>query len=65
VAYALISANETGDPSEIEDLIGDVVAQLFKDAGVEHKRVSARGQSYSIAEEAYNEFAAWFNMPWE
>ncbi len=65
VAEALVSASETGDPSETEDLIGDVVAQLFKDAGVDYRRTNARGQPYSIAEQAYLEFTEWFNMPWE
>jgi hypothetical protein len=35
------------------------------DAGAEYERVSSHGDHYSIADEAYNEFARWFDYPWE
>ncbi len=65
VEDSLLSAGETGNPEEAEEAIGDVVKQLFKDAGVEYQRTSARGDHYSITESVYAEFVSWFDMPWE
>ena len=65
INQSLMDSSETSDPSEVKDLLHDAVAQLFKDAGVEYGRVSARGQPYSIADEAYSEYVYWFDMPWE
>ena len=64
-AASLLEATEASDPSEINDLIHDAVVQLFKDAKVRFERTSARGAKYSLAEEAYEEFIHWFDMPWE
>jgi hypothetical protein len=64
VALSLIAANEM-DPGGIKDELHDVVQRLFKDAGVTFDRVSKRGESYSIADEAYNEFFSWYNYPWD
>lgn len=64
VALSLISATEMG-PDEIKDELHDVVKRLFTDAGVTFDRVSAGGDPYSIADEAYNEFVSWFDYPWE
>ncbi len=65
LAFCLIEATEASDPSEVEDLIHDAVVQLFKDAKVRFERTNARGERYSIAEEAYAEFIHWYDMPWE
>lgn len=65
LAFCLIEATEVSDPSEVEDLIHDAVVQLFKDAKVRFERTSARGNRYSIAEDAYTEFIHWYDMPWE
>jgi hypothetical protein len=65
LAASLVEATEASDPSEVEDLIHDAVAQLFEDAKVRLERTSARGDRYSIAENAYDEFIHWFDMPWE
>ncbi len=65
LAVSLIEATEVSDPSEVEDLIHDAVVQLFKDAKVRFERTSARGDRYSIAQDAYTEFIHWFDMPWE
>ena len=62
---SLLEASEANDPSEVEDLIHDAVVQLFKDAKVRFERTSARGVKYSLAEEAYEEFIHWGDMPWE
>ena len=60
----LINANEMG-PDEIKDELHDVVKRLFKDTGVTFDRVSKRGEQYSVAEEAYEEFVHWFDYPWD
>jgi hypothetical protein len=65
LAYSLTLASEVGDSSEVADLLHDAVVQLFKDAKVPFERTSARGMQYSIAEEAYEEFIHWYDMPWE
>ena len=65
VAMSLIDADDAGYPDGIKELIHDVVDRLFKDAGVAYERVSKRGEHYSIADEVYNEFASWFDYPWD
>ena len=65
VAMSLIDADDAGYPDGIKALIHDVVDRLFKDAGVSYERISKRGEQYSIADEAYNEFAHWFDYPWD
>lgn len=65
VAMSLIDAADAGYPDGIKELIHDVVDRLFKDAGVSYERVSKRGDHYSIADEVYNEFASWFDYPWD
>ena len=65
LAASLLDATEASDPSEVKDVIHDAVVQLLKDANVRFERTSARGTKYSLAEEAYEEFIHWFDMPWE
>ena len=65
IIQSLLDSTEVSDPSEVKALLHDAVSQLFKDAGVEYGRTSARGQHYSIAEDAYEEYIHWFEMPWE
>jgi hypothetical protein len=65
VAQALLDSSEIGDPQEVAEYLYDIVDQLFKDAKVKHKRTSARGEGYSIAESALEEYVSWFDMPWE
>lgn len=65
VAMSLIDTTDTGDPENIKELIHDVVDGLFKDAGVQYKRVSKRGEHYSIADEIYNELSSWYDYPWD
>lgn len=64
VALSLINANEMGF-DEIKDELHDVVKCLFKDAGVTFDRVSKRGEPYSIADAAYDEFVRWYDYPWD
>ncbi len=65
VAQSLLSSADAMEVTEVKELLEDVVAQLFKDAGIHYKRVNARGQDYSIAESIYEEYIHWFDMPWE
>ena len=58
------SVCEYYDDGDIDPAI-ELAEDLFMDAGVNHERVSSRGESYSLAEEAVREFLAWGNMPWE
>jgi hypothetical protein len=64
VALSLINANEMG-PDEIKDELHDIMTRLFKDAGVTFDRVSKRGEPYSIADQAYDEFVRWYDYPWD
>ena len=65
IALSLLSSTEASDPSEVKELIHDVVTKLFKDARVEFSRTSSRGYQYSIADDAYAEYIHWYDMPWE
>lgn len=65
IANSLIESTEVYDPDDVKKLLHGAVTRLFKDAGVEFRRTSARGEDYSIAETAYEEYISWFNMPWE
>ena len=65
IVYSLLESTETGDPEDVKKLIHDAVVKLFKDAHVEYGRTSARGQHYSIADDAYAEYVSWYDMPWE
>jgi hypothetical protein len=65
VAQALLDATDGGDPEEVGEYLYDIVDRLFKDAKVKHKRTSARGVDYSIAEDALEEYVRWFDTPWE
>ncbi len=62
---SLLEASDMNDPSEVKSLIHDAVVQLFKDASVRFERTNARGDKYSLAEDSYEEFIHWFDMPWE
>ena len=65
VAASLLDTTEVGDLSEVKALLHDVVTRLFKEAGVGFQRTSSRGVSYSIADDAYEEYLHWDLMPWE
>jgi hypothetical protein len=65
LAYSLLEAGEASDPDEVKELIHDAVIQLFKDAKVRFERTNARGDKYSLAEDGYEGFIHWFDMPWE
>jgi hypothetical protein len=65
VVQALIDASETDDPEEAQEYLAGLLQQLFRDAHVAYRRSSSRGEEYSIAESAIDEFINWYNMPWE
>jgi len=62
-AGSLIRAAEEADPEQVAEQIGDLVERLFGEAKVAGKRVTARGDEYSILDSAIQEFASWYAMP--
>jgi hypothetical protein len=64
-AKSLIDSTETADPDDVKGLLHDVVAQLFKDAGVTYERTAKSGEHYSIADEVYAEYVRWPDYPWD
>jgi hypothetical protein len=65
VSQSLIDSAEAFEPEDVKAVLHDVVARLFKDAGAAFNRMSARGEQYSIVDEAYAEYIHWFDMPWD
>lgn len=65
VAQILIAASEAQDPESVQESLVGLLQQLFYDAQVSYQRSSLRGDDYSIAESAIDEFINWYNMPWE
>jgi hypothetical protein len=53
------------EQSDEYELAFDFIDCLCREAGMLNQRESARGEDYSIAENAILEYAAWYNMPWE
>jgi hypothetical protein len=58
------SALEGQDEGDLQAVV-ELVEKLFDDAGVLYQRSNRRGEAYSIAAEAVNEFITWKNMSWE
>ncbi len=69
LSQALITLNEepylAQEQSDEFELVFGLIDGLCNEAGILNGRVSARGENYSIAENAILEYAAWYNMPWE
>jgi len=65
IVQSLLDSTEASDPSEVKELLHDAVTRLFKDARVEYRRTSSRGDPYSIVDDAYEEYIHWYDMPWE
>jgi hypothetical protein len=69
LAQALVSLDQephlATEESEEYELMFDLIDELCREAGMRNLRESARGESYSIAENAIAEYAAWYDMPWE
>jgi hypothetical protein len=47
------------------EVLSALIDNLCREAGMTNYRESARGESYTIAENAITEYASWYNMPWE
>ena len=65
VADRLIAAYDEGHDEEAVKKLLPIVRNLFRDAGVESERVAKSGEEYSIAEQAIQEYFAWFNYEWD
>ena len=69
LSQALITLEEepylAHEQSDEYEIVYDVIDSLCTEAGMRNERESARGECYSIAENAILEYAAWYNMPWE
>ncbi len=69
LGHALITLDEephlAAEDSEEYELVSDLIDKLCREAGMHNLRESARGESYSIAENVIAEYTAWYNMPWE
>ena len=65
VEASLLRASEEADWQVAAGEISDIVKRLFRDASVSHRRVSARGDEYSIVDGVCLEYVSWYNMPWE
>lgn len=63
MAHRLIES--VSNPDAARDLLLGPVEQLFRDADVPYQRKSRRGEQYSIAEDAIEEYVDWELMPWE
>ncbi len=63
VANRLIES--VSNPDDARKLLLRSVEQLFRDAGVPFKRKTRRGEQYSIAADAIEEYVDWELMPWE
>ncbi len=65
VAILLREAWDAGWSERTKEMIHELIDRLFRDAGVSYERVSKRGQPYSIADEAFEEFLRWYDYPWD
>jgi hypothetical protein len=57
-------ASECEDDAGLLPLIRET-EKLFEDAGARFGRANRKGDAYSIAEEAVQQFLHWDEMPWE
>ena len=64
-ANLLRNAWDTGWSEHTKDAIIELIDRLFRDANVSYERVSKRGEAYSIANEAFEEFLRWYDYPWD
>ena len=53
------------EASEEYERLFELIDEMCREAGLRNRRESARGESYSIAENAIAEYTAWYHMPWE
>jgi hypothetical protein len=66
---ALVALDEepylAAEESQEYERLFELVDEICREAGLRNLRESARGDSYSIAENAIAEYVSWYNMPWE
>ena len=66
---ALVALDEelylAAEESEEYGRLFELIDEICSEAGLRNVRKTARGASYSIAENAIAEYASWYNMPWE
>lgn len=69
LAHALVTLDEepylAAEESEEYQLMFDLIDDLCDETGMRNLRESARGELYSIADNAIAEYTAWYSMPWE
>jgi hypothetical protein len=53
------------EESEEYERLFELIDEICREASLRNLRQSARGDSYSIAENAIAEYVSWYNMPWE
>lgn len=61
----LLDALAEAEPGGAKDLLAAAIIRLFRDAKVPYVRTNRRGDEYSLVEGSIDEYARWFNMPWE
>jgi hypothetical protein len=69
LCQALVALDEepylAAEASEEYERLFELIDEMCREAGLRNRRESARGESYSIAENAIAEYIAWYHMPWE
>jgi glutathione S-transferase len=69
LCQALVALDEepylAAEASEEYERLFELIDEICREAGLRNLRESARGDSYSIAENAIAEYVSWYNMPWE
>lgn len=65
LSNALNDIAEAYDAASVPTLVVEATKQLFRDASINWLRTNAQGKPYSVLENALEEFAHWFDMPWE
>jgi hypothetical protein len=69
ICQALVTIDEepylVAEKTDEYEVLSALIDNLCRESGMANYRESARGESYSIAENAIAEYASWYNMPWE
>ena len=55
----------TAERTDEYEILSELIDDLCRETGMVNYRETARGESYSIAENTISEYASWYNMPWE
>lgn len=69
IGEALLSLSEepylAHQGSDEVDRLHNLIDTLCEKAGMQNRRETSKGSSYTIAENAILEFTNWYTMPWE